>query len=208
MTVIRWLFAKRESYGSWLLFFSQIPAPRIVVCDGQKGMRSALRTLWPQTRIQRCVFHVHELAMARITKNPRTIFGQQLRTIVRRLFAVRTRRQKRRWIRMYRSWRQKSEQFLKERTKIQIPGRKRSWWYTHRNLRSVRSLIDNALPELFVYIGHAEIPRTTNHVEGGINSRLSELIHRHRGISEEKKEVLVGHILAEKQKEKPTRNLT
>ena len=207
-TVIRWLFAQRESYGSWVLFFSQIPAPRIVVCDGQKGMRSALKTICPQTRVQRCVFHVHVLAMARITKHPRTIVGQQLRHIVGRLFAVHTRRQKRRWIRTYRQWRRTSNQFLKERTQIQMPGRKRSWWYTHRNLRSVRSLIDNALPELFVYIGHAEIPRTTNHVEGGINSHLSELIHRHRGILEEKKEILIGHILVEKQRRKPTRNLT
>lgn len=207
-TVIRWLFTERESYGSWLLFFSQIPAPRIVVCDGQKGMRSALKTIWPQTRVQRCVFHIHELAMARITKSPRTMAGQHLRVIVSRLFSVHTRRQKRKWMRKYFNWRRRSETFLKERTQIQMPGRKRSWWYTHRNLRSVRSLIDNALPELFVYIGHVEIPRTTNHVEGGINSHLSELIHRHRGISEEKKEILIGHILAEKQRQKPTRNLT
>ena len=207
-TVIRWMFTQRETYGSWMLFFSQIPQPRIVVCDGQKGMRSALKTTWPQTRVQRCVFHIHELAMARITKSPRTTAGQYLRIIVSRLFAVRTRRQKRRWLRQYFQWRRQYGNFLKERTQLQMPGRKRSWWYTHRNLRSVRSLIDNALPELFVYIGHAEIPRTTNHVEGGINSHLSEIIHRHRGISEAKKEILIGHILAEKQRQKPTRNLT
>lgn len=206
--VIRWLFTQRESYGSWMLFFSQIPAPRVVVCDGQKGMRSALKTVWPQTHIQRCMFHIHELAMARITQHPRTNTGQKLRSIVGRLFAVHTRRQKRRWIRQYFQWRRQSQIFLKERTTIQIPGRKRSWWYTHRNLRSVRSLIDHALPELFTYIGHVEIPRTTNHVEGGINSHLSELIHRHRGFSEEKKEILVGHILVKKQRQKPTRNLT
>lgn len=197
--VVFWMFAERETYGSWRLFCQSVPAPRIVVCDGQRGMRIAIRDAWPHTRIQRCIVHVFQLATARLTQRPKTTAGQTLRVLVHQLFTVRTRRQKRRWIRAYHRWRRQHDRFLKERTIGEQPGRKRTWWYTHKRIRSVRALLDNALPELFTYIGHPEIPRTTNHVEGGINSRLSELLHRHRGISLEKKEVLVATFLSQKQ---------
>lgn len=206
--VASWMFTQRETYGSWLLFCRQIPAPRVVICDGQRGMRAALRDAWPQTWVQRCVFHVFQLATARLTQRPKTNAGQALNALIHHLYGIHTRRQKRRWVRTYRRWRKRYDRFLKERTIGEQPGKKRTWWYTHKRIRSVRTLLDNALPELFTYIGHPEIPRTTNHVEGGINSRLSELLHRHRGISLEKKEVLVATFLSMKQREKPTRNFT
>ena len=206
--VVFWIFTERETYGSWRLFCQRLPAPRIVVCDGQRGMRAAIRDCWPTTRVQRCVVHVYQLSMARLTRRPKTPAGQALSLILKALFRVRTRRQKRRWIRGYRHWKTQYERFLKERTQGRLPGKKRSWWYTHRRLRSVRTLVDHALPDLFTYIGHPEVPRSTNHVEGGINSRLTELLHRHRGISPTKKEVLVGTFLSQKQGQKPTRNLT
>lgn len=197
--VVSWLFAQRETYGAWRLFCQRVPAPRVVVCDGQRGMRSAIRDVWPQTRIQRCVMHVFQLATTRLTRRPKTEAGKALRALVHEMLSVRTRRRKRRWIRAYRRWETRYSAFLKERTLGQQPRKKRTWWYTHKRIRSVRALLDNALPELFTYIGHPEIPRTTNHVEGGINSRLSELLYRHRGISPEKKEVLVSTFLSQKQ---------
>lgn len=206
--VVLWRFAERETYGSWRLFCQGIPAPCVVVCDGQRGMRAAIRDIWPTTRIQRCVMHVFQLATTRLTQRPKTGAGRELRKIVYDLLSVRTRRRKRRWIRAYRRWWRRHDTFLKERTIGQQPGKKRTWWYTHKRIRSVRALLDNALPELFTYIGHPETPRTTNHVEGGINSRLSELLYRHRGISPEKKEVLVSTFLSQKQGQKPTRNFT
>lgn len=206
--VMFWLFAERETYASWRLFCHQIPAPCVVVCDGQRGMRSAIRDVWPQTRIQRCIMHVFQLATTRLTRRPKTEAGKELRMLIHELLMVRTRRKKRRWTRAYRRWWRRYDCFLKERTIGVQPGKKRTWWYTHKRIRSVRALLDNALPELFAYVGHPEIPRTTNHVEGGINSRLSELLYRHRGISGEKKEALVAMFLSQKQGEKPTRNFT
>lgn len=196
--VVFWMFAERETYGSWLLFCRQMYAPRVVICDGQRGMRAAIRDSWPTTRIQRCVVHVFQLATARLTQRPKTRAGQTLRILVYQIFTIRTRRQKRRWLRGYRRWRKQHSQFLKERTFGEQLGKKRTWWYTHKRIRSVRTLLDNALPELFTYVGHHEIPRTTNHVEGGVNSRLAELLHRHRGILLSRKRVLVATFLSTK----------
>lgn len=203
-----WIFAERECYGSWVLFCRKLPAPRVVVCDGQRGMRSALRDTWPQVSIQRCMFHVYQLVLIRLTRRPKTEAGMTLLCITKDVFCIHTRRQKRRWIRRYRHWKKHHASFLKERTEGTLPGKKRSWWYTHKRIRSVRTLIDHAIPELFTFIGHADIPRSTNHVEGGINSRLAELLHRHRGLSIKKKQVLVATFLSEKQRGKPTRNFT
>jgi len=206
-SVISWIFANHESYQSWRQFCSVTPRPDVVVCDGQRGMRSALIEFWPGVWIQRCMFHIIQAVLSKLTKRPKTSAGKDLKEMMYVLSAVWTRRQKRRWIRRYMHWKKKYKVFLAERTYGERIGTHRSWWYTHRMLRSLRTLLDNAIPELFTYVGHYEIPRTTNHVEGGINSPLSELIHRHRGFSLKQKKVMVATFLSRKQKEKPTRNV-
>lgn len=205
-SVVSWLFAPRESYESWLHLLSKLPKPAVVVCDGQRGMLATIHSLWLNVRIQRCLIHVKRQAEAWLTQHPRTEAGQCLQPILRDLTQIRTRRQKRRWIRRLRSWCYKYDTFLKERTVNPYPDGKRRWWYTHRKLRGIRSLLVNSLPHLFTFIGHEEIPRTTNHVEGGINARIKELRHRHRGLNLAQLEILVGYFLKEKQEQKPPRN--
>ena len=89
-----WLFADRECYGSWLLFCRSTPAPRVVVCDGQRGMRAAIRDVWPYARVQRCMFHVYQLISVRLTNHPKTDAGRLLLSLAKALFCVQTRRQK------------------------------------------------------------------------------------------------------------------
>jgi transposase-like protein len=206
--VVWWIFAERESYDSWDIFCSHVPAPSAVVCDGQRGLFAAIRGYWPKVPFQRCLIHVLRQALAKLTLHPKTPAGQDLRKLVRQLPTIRTRRQKRRWIRRWKHWRRKYHRFLTERSYGDIQNKRRSWWYTHKKLRAVRSLIQNSLPYLFTFIGHPEIPKTSNHVEGGINSRLKELLHRHRGLNLIQKQALVSWFLALKQPQKPPRNVT
>jgi hypothetical protein len=85
------------------------------------------------------------------------------------------------------------------------PGR---WWYTQRKLRAVRSLLKNSAPHLFTWILLPGVPRTTNHVEGGINSKLKDLFRIHRGIPAQKKIALTAWYLYHRQSErKSTRNM-
>lgn len=205
--VVQWTFAERESFESWSYFYSRLPAPSAMVCDGRKGLLLASRARWTNVKIQRCLIHIVRQANLWITQRPKTLAGQDLRILVRGILSIRTRRQKRRWIRQWRHWHRKYRKFLNERSYGDSIHGKRSWWYTHRKLRAVRSLIRNSLPDLFTFVGHPEIPRTSNHVEGGINSRLKELLHRHRGLSLERKQVLTAHFLHQKQIQKPPRNV-
>jgi len=206
---ISWMFAERETFASWLAFLENLPAPDAVVVDGQKGLLAAILYLWPETKVQRCLVHIERLARIRLTRHPKSCAGKELLMLVRRLMKVRTKRQRRRWVRSYRCWERKHDAFLKERSYGEPKtGKKRTWWYTHRNVRAVRSLIRNAMPHLFTFVRYPQVPRTTNHIEGGVNSRLKELVHRHRGLSQNRKQVLVAEHLAQRGKKKPPRNVT
>jgi len=206
--MISWMFSERENALSWANFFSKLHIPDVIVCDGQRGMLAAIAVVWPRTKIQRCLLHVVRLVRIKLTRQPKTEAGITLKYIVRDVFSIRTRRQKRRWLRRFKHWMKKYAIFMAERTYGENKKSKRNWWYTHKNLRAARSLIKNALPHLFMFIGHPEIPRTTNHVEGGINARLKELLHRHRGLPLHKKQILVSHFLGSKMLQKPPRNVT
>ena len=206
---IRWSFAERETAASWKGFLQNLPHPAVVVIDGQKGLSKVISQLWPEVKIQRCLVHVERLARIRLTRQPKSQAGKELLSLVHRLFDVQNGKQKRRWLALYRRWERRHDAFLIERSEGEPdPGKKRRWWYAHRNIRAARSLIRNALPNLFTYVGNPEIPRSTNHVEGGINSRIKELIHRHRGLNDEQKRVLVATFLGQIERENPTRNVT
>ena len=206
--VISWMFSEHENALSWANFFSKLPVPNVIVCDGQRGMLSAISVVWPKVKIQRCLLHVVRLVRIKLTGQPKTEAGMRLKRIASDIFSIRTRRQKRRWLRKFRHWMKKYATFMAERTYGENKKNKRNWWYTHKNLRAARSLFKNALPHLFTFIGHPEIPRTTNHVEGGINARLKELLHRHRGLALPKKQILVSHFLDSKTLQKPPRFVT
>lgn len=187
-----WTPALHESYASWLGLLSHLPqTPRYGVADGHYGLLKALRERWPGILIQRCITHVIRDALGRLTRHPKLAAGQELRTIVCALAHVRTRRQKRRWIRQFNRWRKRSVVFLKEKTLLVGGG----WHYTHRSLRRVASHLANALPDLFRYVGHVEVPRTSNKLEGGINGPLKDLIRKHRGLNTTMKIILASKYL-------------
>ena len=89
----------------------------------------------------------------------------------------------------------------------------RKWWYTHRGLRSAYRQLDKLLKDnqLFTYLEPdlttELIPRTTNYVEGGINSQLRTKLKLHRGLNQTHQQRLVEWYLYTRTKDqKPPRN--
>lgn len=157
--------------------------------------------------VQRCLAHVGRLAVQKVTRHPHTECGQALLALVYRLHGVKTSNDRDKWIAAFHDWRSGSEGFLKERTYGINPAGKRSWWYTHRRIRALKRTLEESLPNLFAFIDIPGTPGTTNLVEGGINSRLKELLHRHRGFSLEHKKTLVAYFLnTRNMPQKPTQN--
>lgn len=206
---IAWSFAKKENFETWhrlLLRISEYFTPHAFVSDGQKGLQKASKTLFPGILHQRCMAHVIRLSLAWLTRNPQTDAGKELRVLVRWLAQAKTQSQAKIWRDAFIDWHKHYDEFLKEKSVNPATNRK---WYTHRKLRAVRSLVANALPNLFWFTADSLIPNTTNAVEGGINSPLAELLHRHRGITEQQKKALVTRFLyARRKRNLPTRNAT
>ncbi|MBU0683520.1 MAG: transposase [Candidatus Omnitrophica bacterium] len=201
-----WYFAKRECFTAWNTFFFHLPTPNVIVMDGQKGLHQAVLQQFPHVSIQRCLVHVERFIRMCVSTRPKTEAGQVLWRLTRSLWDVNTQQDAEYWIACFRIWEQIYDAFLKERS--YSPTTHKRWWYTHRKLRAARSHLHNALPYLFTFLDIPNTPRTTNFVEGGINSRLKELIHRHRGLSDERKRILAAHFLHTKTHKKATQKVT
>jgi hypothetical protein len=196
--VASWRFAQRECFADWVALLTTVAGtPFVVVMDGQKGLEKAVEQRWPGVKVQRCIIHVHRQAMAWLTHHPKTAAGVELRRIVTRLLAVGTRSEAWRWQRDLERWCRRHDSFLREQTPHPSESRRR--WYTHRKLRAVRSLLQNSVPRLFTFRDVPGCPRTSNHLEGGINARLKDLGRCHRGISANKKHALVAWYLHSRQ---------
>lgn len=196
--VIGWEWAGWESSITWSKLLEKFPAPAIVVCDGQKGILLAIARCWPRTRIQRCIFHVWQNIRVKLTLHPKTEVGQELLSLTRDLWNVKSTEQAIGWQQRLESWHKRYGGFIRERTyrSEAEPGRRR-WWYTHRSLRSAYKQLDKLIRDnqLFTHLeknlATVPIPRTTNYVEGGINSQLRTKLKLHRGMSEEHQRRLV-----------------
>lgn len=206
---LAWAFVEREKFESWgdfLMPIEQTYPVHAFVSDGQKGLKKAISLLFPDALHQRCIAHVVRLSLSWLTKHPQSEAARELRSLVCTLGSVVTEDDAKQWEADLLAWDKRHAEFLAQKS-INLVTRRKP--YTHRKLRAVRSLILNALPDLFRYTKDARIPSTTNDVEGGINSPLKDLLHRHRGITKEEKMVLVSQYLYNRRmKKSPTRNAT
>lgn len=196
--VTDWHWAGWESSNTWDKLLEKIPAPIVVVCDGQKGILLAIARCWPNTRIQRCIFHVWQNIRVKLTLHPQTEAGRELLQLTRDLWQINTAEQATRWQEQLEAWHKHYESFVREQTYVPEPKpHHRRWWYTHGRLRSAYYQLHKLVQDnqLFSYLDTSltaePIPRTTNYVEGGINSQLRTKLKLHRGMSEEHQRRLV-----------------
>lgn len=216
--VVGWYWVPYESSGYWDKLLGTLSVPVVAICDGQKGVLLSIARNWPTTTIQRCHFHVWQNVRTKLTLNPQTEAGKQLLQLARGLLkGLATREQASLWVRYLEAWEETHGAFLKERTYTDNPkpGQKK-WRYTHERLRSAYRQLAKLLRDgqLFTYLDDSliqqtkqPIPRTTNYVEGGINSQLRTKLKLHRGMSEEHQRRLVEWYLFSRTEEpKPPRN--
>lgn len=208
--VIAWAWVPWESGPTWSELLSQLPPPLVVVCDGQKGILKAIAREWSTTHIQRCTFHVWQNVRVKLTLHPQIEAGRELLQLTRELWQVKNLEQALAWQQRLKDWEERHREFIRERT--YHPGRRR-WWYTHRGLRSAYRQLAKLIRDgqLFTYLDPTltpgPIPRTTNHVEGGINSQIRTKLKLHRGLSQTHEQRLVDWYLYSRTKDpKPPRN--
>jgi hypothetical protein len=170
--------------------------------DGRKGIKELF--LRNGISVQICQFHQILTVSRYLTSSPKLIPSLQLKTIVEDLT-----------ISNYTSFKSRfdyyleaNEEFINERSVNPISGRK---IFTHKKLRSAIRSIQTNLPYLFTYqvnvpyadfqlkLTHkvtSEIPNTTNHIDGGVNPKIRELVRSHRGMRKDRRNKLLSVLLA------------
>ena len=204
--VVAWQWVPYEAGTTWDKLLSSIPAPAVVVCDGQKGILLSIARCWPKVRIQRCHFHVWQNVRSKLTLNSQTKAGYLLLLLTKLLLkGLSTPEDVSSWQDKLAAWESIYGDFIKERTYSPIPSlSRRKWRYTHERLRSAFRQLNKLIQDkqLFTYVDKQllettkqSIPRTTNHVEGGINSQLRTKLKLHRGMNETHQRRLVDWYL-------------
>lgn len=183
--VLAWHLAESECSSAWAALMLKLAPPVMVVSDGGSGFKKAAKTIWPDTKIQRCLVHVKRQVVRKTTLHPKLKCGQELLDIARMLVRVKDANAAADWIAYYARWCSKWELFLREFTLKD--GRKQ---YTHERLRSARHSL-NALvrdKSLFTFIELKEErggmwDSTNNVIEGGVNAQIRLMLQHHRGLT-------------------------
>lgn len=194
---IFWQFASNECYGTWYPCLMRFAPPDVVVADGQKGVSRFVKRYWPHTKFQRCHFHMVSLVIQYLSRNPKEEAGRVILNLMYQLKTVKSHEEEKRWLMFHFLWEKQYEKVFNLKNE--------SGTYTHKKLRSVRSILRNAIPYLFTYLDFPECPNTTNDVEGWINAALAEALRRHRGLRLSQKKILVSVVLSHLRREKATR---
>ncbi|MDQ4501217.1 IS1249 family transposase, partial [Sinomonas sp. ASV322] len=195
--VIGWQWCDTEKSAAWAALLERFPAPRVVVCDGGAGLASALRKVWPETRVQRCLVHVHRNVRTHLTHRPRLEAGRALLRLSKALMRLKTAEEAAAWATALNDWHTRWGPMLKQRTHRGEAGAAPSWvkpsqqwWYTHKRLRAAYYLLERLVKAgtLFTHLApeHEDlrIASTTNRIEGGVNAQLRLLLKHHRGMSQ------------------------
>lgn len=184
-----WSFHKSESYSalsedltqlSILIANSSGNYPIGVVSDWKMAIVTAVASQFGPIPHQRCLSHVIRSAKHLLPAKSPIKATIELRQIALGLTSIKDQQQKQAWELKIKQWEQKYGSLLKERTigSIKI---KRSWWYTHGNLRRGFRLLTHDQESLFVYLNSPLIPKSNNSLEG-VNSQLDQKLGDHRGM--------------------------
>lgn len=182
--VVGWHLARSESSRAWAALLARIAPPDVVVTDGGEGFESARRALWPDTRVQRCTYHVFCQVKRHTTTRPKTQAGIELYAIAKDLMRAGTADEAASWLVSYAEWCSRHDAFLKERTVVD--GRTQ---YRHERLRRARGALNRVIRSgsLFTYLdeellAEGPVPATNNLIEGGVNRQIRVVLNEHRGM--------------------------
>lgn len=179
--IISTIYTKKEGFKNVSPWFKKLKEqglnPLYVAMDGEQSVIRAIKAVWPQTKIQRCLYHIQREGMRWLRTYPKTDAGKDLRRLLGTLCAIKTVKERDAFITAYKNWTMKYKEFVRSLVTTNI---------AFKDLRRTTVLINNALPDMFYYLKDPNIPSTTNALEG-YYSRLKADYRRHRGLTQKNK---------------------
>lgn len=145
--------------------------------DGNPQSADALRTVWPEIILQRCTVHIQRQGLMWCRRNPKRADAKKLRDIFLKAANIKTHRARDEFLEAVDSWEEHYGQLIASKAER---GR------VFSDIKRARSMLLNALPNMFHYLEDPHISPTTNGIEGYF-SRLKAYYRQHRGLHKKKR---------------------
>jgi transposase-like protein len=179
--IIASVYVPKESFKDAYPWFIRLKDrgldPRFITTDGEQSILRAMKLVWQQASLQRCLYHLQHEGMRWLRTYPKTEAGKALRTILSRLSSIKTFAERDEFILQFQNWKHNYKGYVLSLPHTQI---------AFRDLKRTMVLINNALPDMFYFLEDPNIHSTTNALEG-FHSRLKSDYQRHRGLSKKHK---------------------
>jgi transposase-like protein len=177
--IIAHIYVQKESFKDAYPWFMSLKYqglnPRFITTDGEQSIMRAMKQVWPQARLQRCLYHLQREGMRWLRTYPKTEAGRKLRALLSKLSRIKTVGERDTFIGDYAAWISQYRDFIRFLPQTTV---------ANKDLKRTMVLINNALPDMFYYLDDERVPATTNALEG-FHSRLKADYRRHRGLSKE-----------------------
>ena len=152
-------------------------APKSFTTDGHPAILRSLRTVWPDVIIQRCLVHIQRQGLMWCRVNPKSRAGQKLRVLFLQVTKITDSHTAENFLQDFFNW----DRYYGHKL---LMGSTRGWVVS--DLIRARSMILNALPDMFHFLLDSKIPSNTNALEGYF-SRLKAKYWQHRGLASVKR---------------------
>lgn len=150
-----------------------------VTSDGGRNIIKAVNAACPNALRQRCLAHIQRECLTWLTRNPQSAAGKSLRKIVCLISQIKTHNDMLYWKQLLSDWHNQYVSYINTRTIKELSHRE---WFTHKMVRKAYAHLRGALPNMFVFIDHPSVPKTTNALESFFG-HLKGNISLHRGLS-------------------------
>lgn len=152
-------------------------SPVSATIDGNPQVFAMLTTLWPDIIIQRCLVHIQRQGLSWCRRNPKRANARHLRELFLAVTDIGSRDDRDSFLNEWKHWENRFGKDIANQ-----PGK--GWVFS--DLKRARSMLFNALPDMFHYLDNRSIPKSTNCLESYF-SRLKMHYRQHRGLSPEKR---------------------
>lgn len=180
--IIGQLYTVRENYETVLQMAQNLKGqgldPVSITLDGHQRVIRALREVWPQVKIQRCLYHIEHQGQMWLRTYPKTQAGKALKQLLNGLAHIGTQEGKDLFDRYYQYVRQEYEVFIKQLSSKTVG---------EKDVKKALSLINNAYKDMWYFLEDNNIPSTNNKLEGYF-SELKQQYRKHKGLSKAHRE--------------------
>lgn len=150
-----------------------------ITCDGHSATLKAIKAVFQDIPIQRCLVHIQRMCLIWLTSRPKSTAGKELREISQLINKIKKYNDMVEFKRQLRDWHIRHKEYINQKTLNQETNR---YWFTHKMVRRAYITIQRALPNMFHYLESPAIPKSTNSIESYFG-HLKNHLDIHRGLT-------------------------